>query len=415
MKRKSSLFLACMMLVGLLAACTSSPASLSEPSANSSQASGATAAGPVTITIWHEADATIMDVLQQQLDSLAPDVVVNLERKEQMSDALKLVGNDPASAPDMYFWAHDKIGVFAAMDILAPVTDIITEADMADVLPMATAAGSYDSNIYQVPVYFEALMFMYNKALMETPPATTDELLAKMKAETTEDMYVFVEQHSTAYNAACWIQGYDGFIINADREPGLNTPETVEALSYHKGFVPYMPADGEYNTVTTLFTEGKAMCTTGGPWMVPGLKDAGIDLGIAPMPTLPSGKPLTPFSGVQGVQVLRHCAETKTQAAAAVLRVLLAPETGIALAKAANCAPTNTKAYDDPDVAGNEMIMAMRTTADNVVPMPNIPEMDVMWSVTDTMLAAINKNGEDVQTACDAAQAQALEQIEAMQ
>lgn len=46
---------------------------------------------------------------------------------------------------------------------------------------------------------------------------------------------------------------------------------------------------------------------------------------------------------------------------------------------------------------------------------PNIPEMDVMWSVTDDLLAAVNKRGEDVQTACDAHQKEALEQISAMQ
>ena len=53
--------------------------------------------------------------------------------------------------------------------------------------------------------------------------------------------------------------------------------------------------------------------------------------------------------------------------------------------------------------------------ANNVVPTPNIPEMDVMWSVTDDLLAAVNKRGENVQTACDAHQKEALEQISAMQ
>ena len=66
-------------------------------------------------------------------------------------------------------------------------------------------------------------------------------------------------------------------------------------------------------------------------------------------------------------------------------------------------------------VSEDQMIMALKTMANNVVPMPNIPEMDVMWSVTDDLLAAVNKRGEDVQTACDAHQKEALEQISAMQ
>lgn len=246
-------------------------------------------------------------------------------------------------------------------------------------------------------------------------PETTDELLELMKNETTADQYVFVEQHSTSYNAAAWIQGFGGYLINENREPGLNLPQTVEAMEYHKQFVSYMPADGEYNTVTTLFTEGKAASTIGGPWLVPGIKEAGIDLGIAPMPVLPNGTSLTPFSGVQGVHVLKHAAETKKEALAEVLKVLGSKENGVALANAASCAPANSKAYEDASVSEDQMIMALKTMANNVVPMPNIPEMDVMWSVTDDLLAAVNKRGEDVQTACDAHQKEALEQISAMQ
>lgn len=255
----------------------------------------------VNITVWHCADATIADTLQKQVDALAPEIVVTFERKENMSDALKLVSDDPESAPDMFMWAHDKVGTFAQMGILSPITDVLTEDDLADFLPMTLSAGEYQGDKYQLPLYYEALLFLYNKDLMETAPETTDELLELMKNETTADQYVFVEQHSTSYNAAAWIQGFGGYLINENREPGLNLPQTVEAMEYHKQFVSYMPADGEYNTVTTLFTEGKVASTIGGPWLVPGIKEAGIDLGIAPMPVLPNGTSLTPFSGVQGV------------------------------------------------------------------------------------------------------------------
>ena len=48
-----------------------------------------------------------------------------------------------------------------------------------------------------------------------------------MKNETTADQYVFVEQHSTSYNAAAWIQGFGGYLINENREPGLNLPQKL--------------------------------------------------------------------------------------------------------------------------------------------------------------------------------------------
>lgn len=296
MKKKIAMLLSSLLVVSMLSGCGSEATVNTESNVTTTTENQNTqTTEPVNITIWHCADATIADTLQKQVDALAPEIVVTFERKENMSDALKLVGDDQESAPDMFMWAHDKVGTFAQMGILSPITDVLTEDDLADFLPMTLSAGEYQGDKYQLPLYYEALLFLYNKDLMETAPETTDELFELMKNETTADQYVFVEQHSTSYNAAAWIQGFGGYLINENREPGLNLPQTVEAMEYHKQFVSYMPADGEYNTVTTLFTEGKAASTIGGPWLVPGIKEAGIDLGIAPMPVLPNGTSLTPF------------------------------------------------------------------------------------------------------------------------
>ncbi len=413
MKKIFAALLSLLMLTGAMTGCGSSP-SVSQPN-SAVQSQGTVKKDPVTITIWHEAEEGIVKELQTELDKLAPDVVVKLERKEKMSDSLKLVGNDPNSAPDMYFFAHDKIGVMAQMGILAPITDFVSKDDMTDLMPMTVTAATYQNQIYQLPIYFETQMFMYNKKLMKEPPATTDDLLAYMKENTKNGTYGFVEQHSTAYYTASWLHAFGGYIINDKAEPGLDLKATQDAVTYHKQFVKYMPVDGEYNTMTALFKEGKAHSTIGGPWLVPTMKAAGIDLGIAPMPTVnATGKPLTPYSGVQGVSVLKVAAEKKKDAITAVLKQLLKPDIGIALAKSASSAPANQKCYDNADVKANEMIVAMKKTADNVVPMPNIPEMDVMWTVTENMLAAVNKNNADPASSCKSAQQEALKQIQAM-
>lgn len=59
--------------------------------------------------------------------------------------------------------------------------------------------------------------------------------------------------------------------------------------------------------------------------------------------------------------------------------------------------------------------MAMYETAQNAVPMPNVPEMDVMWTVTENLLVQVNMSGADVQTSADEAQQQALDLIAQMQ
>ncbi|MCI1991479.1 MAG: extracellular solute-binding protein [Oscillospiraceae bacterium] len=402
----------------LLAACLTFPSLAgcqnAAPTA-SSVSSGVAKKEPVTITIWDEAEDGIIKPLQAELNKLAPDITVQFQRKQNMSDSLKLAGNDPSSAPDMYLMAHDKTGTFAQMGILAPVTDFIEKSELSDLIPMTVKAATYQGKVYQLPVYFETQMLIYNKKLMKSVPTTTDDWLTYMKANTKGGTYALVEQHSTAYYAAAWMHSFGATIIDDKGKPQLNTQAMKDAVTYHKQFVAYEPADGEYNTDTALFLAGKAQAIIQGPWFIPAVKNAGIDYGVAALPTVNStGKPLMPYSGVQGVYVLKNSESAKKDAITKVLRQLLKPEVGIFLADAADEAPANNKCYDDSTVSANKNLMNMRRTAETAVPMQNVPEMDVMWTVTENALSSINKNHKEVGTQLEDAQKKALDGIAAM-
>ena len=363
-----------------------------------------------SIVIWHDKEDAVAEVLQNYLSEALPDYTITLEKKTSLTDSLKLVGNDPSSAPDMFIFAHDKIGLFAEMGILEPIEGLLPEGELANYLPMTTEAATYKGTAYQLPLYFETLLFMYNSKYMtaEMVPETTEELYAYMEANTGRDRFGFVEQHSTAYYSAAWIHGFGGEIISADGVPFPEPQAVKDALAYHLKFVQLMPGETEYSTVNTLFLEGKADSTIGGPWMVPSAREAGIELGIAPMPVVDeTGMPLAPYSGVQGVHVLTHAAESKSEAVRAVLAALCAPEVGVELALASGCAPARTECYDDEAVANDELVQAMRATAEIAIPMPNIPEMDVMWTVMSNLLTDVNMSGRDVDESFDEALAEA--------
>lgn len=391
MKRALASVLSVLVMLGTLAGCQAVPSAKSAESGAGSTAKKEA----VNLTIWYENDQKIGDALQTQLNSLSPDVKVTVQRKDKMTDALKLVGNDPQSAPDMFFFAHDKTGLYAEMGILAPITDFISKDSLSDFIPMTINAGTYKNTLYQLPIYFETQMFMYNKKLMSTPPKTTDDLLKFAQSNTKNGTYGFVEQHSTAYYAVSWTHAFGGYIIDKDAKPGLNLQGTVDSLKYHKQFVKYQPADGDYNTMTALFKEGKAASTINLPNLAVDAKKAGIDVGFAPLPTVNStGKQLSPYAGIQGVYVLKSSESSKKEAITSVLKALMKPEAGIAMSKITNDAPANTKAYSDSSVSSNEIVMNLKNSADTVVPMPNVPAMDVMWSVTENMLSAVNKKEE---------------------
>ena len=45
--------------------------------------------GPVTITIWHDKEDEVAQALQTELDTLAPDIVVKLEKKDGLSATIR--------------------------------------------------------------------------------------------------------------------------------------------------------------------------------------------------------------------------------------------------------------------------------------------------------------------------------------
>lgn len=423
-------FLCCLlcgcMTLGLLAGCgnkgnNETGADGKTDGQQGTEEQGGTEKEAENIVIWHDGDEGIMDTIAHCVNEELKDenIQVTFEKKSGLTDQLQLYGNDEANGPDMYFYAHDSLGMLVEMGILAPITDVISEEDEADLLPMTVKAGTYQDTQYMLPVYFETLLFMYNKDLWEGEvPNTTEDLYAYMEAhtDTAAGTYAVVNQHSTAYNVSPFIHGFGGYIINEDAQPGLNLQETKDAITYNQKFAA-LQADGDYNTVTTLFNDGKAAAIVGGPWLVTGIKEAGINLGIKSLSefTLPNGEKLAPYSGVQGVGVMKYAAENKKDAVASVLKVLAGEKVGIDLAVNASCAPANQKSYDDEQVASNEMISAMKTTAETAQPMPNIPQMSVMWGPAESLLAAVNKSGEDVDEAAEQYQKEAEAAIADMQ
>ena len=420
MKKITALLLAMALCLAALAGCAqSSPKSPDAPPSQPPQGSDPTGTpkDPVTVTIWHDGDEGIMQTIADQGNAqLADDqITVAFEKKTDMPNQLKLYGNDAANAPDMYFYAHDVLGSFVAMDILAPLSEVVDTSILAGHLPMTVEAGQIGGTQYLLPVYFETLVFLYNKALWEGDiPTSTEGLYDYMVSHTdaAAGTYAVVNQHTNAYNVSPFINGFGGYVINEDGKPGLNDPKTIEAAAYNQKFGA-LQADGDYNTVTTLFNEGKAAAIIGGPWLVSGIEAAGIDYGVASLSDikLPNGNGLAPFSGVQGAGVLKVALAEKKDAIAKVLTAMASPEVGIDLAVKSGCAPANNKSYDDPQVAGKEMISVIQKTASTARPMPNIPEMGAMWGPAETMLTAINKNGADPAQAAEEAQAAAEQAI----
>ncbi len=361
---------------------------------------------PVELTLWHETEAPIAEVIQAELDELAPRIKVNVVRKDQMKDTLKLMsttkGND---GPDLIWAPHDSVGELASIGVFEPLDEWIGDK-MDQFLPVTQGAGKFKEKVYQIPVCYETYIMLYNKQLLKEAPKNTDELLAMMKEKAKDGNYGCVWQHSTAYYAGAFVNGFGGFLIDENAQVGVSKNETLEGPTYQNEFVKYMPLDGEWNTVTTLFNEGKAAATFNGPWIIADAKKNGIDLGFAPLPVISkNNKPLKPFVGVQGVMM--NAGSQNKEAASEVIQFLLNKDLGETLALKVGSAPAHKDAYSNGEIADNELISVIKETANNGVIMPNIPEMGVVWGPTEMALSVINKSeGADYKKALEDAQKQ---------
>ena len=145
-------------------------------------------------------------------------------------------------------------------------------------------------------------------------------------------------------------------------------------------------------------------------------KVVGMDVGVASMPVIDeTGNPISPYMGVQGIHVLKNAAANKKDAVEKVLRAIMDPQLEINLAKASGCAPALTECYDMDEIKSDEIVMAMKETAEHAVPMPNLPEMDVMWTVMGNLLTDVNMSGKDITESAKAAQSEAEQLISNMQ
>ena len=139
-----------------------------------------------------------------------------------------------------------------------------------------------------------------------------------------------------------------------------------------------------------------------GPWFL-GEIAKGVDYGLAVLPKIDeAGQPMKPWMTVEGVYI---AAPSKNKEAAYdfVKYVTDVPAAKI-LAIEGRQTPANKNVYNDPQVAGDPEIKAFRQQVEPAVPMPNLPEMTMVWSPATTAMNKIVNGAATPKAALDEAQ-----------
>lgn len=298
--------------------------------------------------------------------------------------------------PDLFVFAHDRVGDWAESKIVEPIEFWMTEKHADQFLFKAIDALCYRDSLYGLPLAFKSTALFYNKTLVPKPPTTTDELLAlgHKLTDATNGRYGLVYDNTKLYFHALWHFGFGGLIFDEKGALRVNTPGAEQALAFARtlgGPGGIVPPEASSTLTTTLFNQGKAAMAISGPWMLGELSPS-IPLGIVPLPKISrTGKPAAPFLGAEGIMMSAQC----KQKAAAFRAMTFLTSDAIALVRAlkARQPVANVAAWKDPRVSRDPILAAFRKQLDAAVVMPGTPEMRLVWSPLDMALQKSIVNG----------------------
>ncbi len=315
--------------------------------------------------------------------------------------------------PDIFIYAQDRLGGWIeAGNTVEPVDFFVEDDTKARFIPTTMEAMTYQGTIYGLPFNYKEITMIYNKKLVPAPPKTTGELvaLAKKLSDAKTGRFGLVYSYADFYYHAALMNGFGGGAFKG-RTPILNAPENVKSMELLMRWVEVdkiLPKEPSTALVTSLFNEGKAGMVFSGPWFLGEIAKS-IDYGLAPLPKVDEagGKPMRPWMTVEGLYI---AAPSKNKEAAyEFIKYATDMPAAKIMAIEGRQTPANKNVYADAQIANDPILKAFRQQVDVAIPMPNLPEMTMVWSPATTAMNTITKKAATPKAALDIAQ-KAVEQ-----
>jgi arabinogalactan oligomer/maltooligosaccharide transport system substrate-binding protein len=311
--------------------------------------------------------------------------------------------------PDVFIYAQDRLGGWIeAGNTVEPIDFYVDEALKAKFIPTTMEAMSYRGSLWGLPFNYKCIALVYNKKLISAPPKTTAELVSMGKGLTNAaaGRFGLAWEYGNFYFVASLINGFGGGVFAPGGKPTLNAPENSRAIDLlvkwgDEGFMPKEPSN---TLVTALFNEGKAAIVFSGPWFL-GEVSKDIDYGLASLPLISEqgNKPMRPWMTVEGVYVTAP--SKHKDAAFDFVKYATDVEAARVMALEGRQSPALKAVYDDPKVKSDVVLAAFRKQVEVALPMPNRPEMTMVWSPATTALNKINRKSATPKEALEVAQA----------
>ena len=348
---------------------------------------------PGTIVIWHQMNPGERELLARQIaafEAAHPGCHVETVYKEteQLRSAF-IIAALARQGPDIVHGPSDNIGVFHAMGIVRPLDDLFPPEYLAQF--DSKALTRFDGRLYQIADKLgNHLALVYNRALLPEPPATLAELIALGRQATRDldgdgrpDQYGLAWNYVEPYFFIPFLTGWGGWVMDEAGRPTLDTEPMARALEFIRDLRDrhaIVPREADYNIADTLFKEGRAAMLINGDWSWKGYLDAGLDIGVAPLPrNEETGLWCAPMVSPKGASINAEIRPEALPLALEFVRFLNRPEEQLAVTREVRTMPTRLEALAAPVLGEDPILRGSARQIELGRAMPVVPAMRAIW------------------------------------
>ncbi len=329
-------------------------------------------------------------------EELGIEVVV--EHPESVTDKFQQSAA-AGDGPDIFIWAHDRFGEWAAGGLIAPVDPSDETRDA--IFDFAWDAMTFDGKTWGYPIAVEAVGLIYNKDLVATPPATFEEI-ADM--ELPEGVGAIMWDYNNTYFSMPLLMANGGYAfrkVDGSYDPddtGVNNEGAIMGATMIKSLIDegVMPAGVDYGVMDAAINKGEVAMVINGPWAWSNLEDSGINFGVAPIPSI-NGNPSKSFVGVLGATI--NAASPNADLAKEFIEGYLLSDEGLKMIN--DDVPLGAVADKSfaESLAGDANVAATLANAQSGIPMPSTPAMGKFWGAMGPALQNITGGQQSVEDA----------------
>ncbi len=381
----------------------------------------------VRITIWHQDRIDVRLVLEKQIARfMAIHPGVKVEQLFKETEELRsgfIIAALAGQGPEIVYGPSDQVGPFEAMNIILPLEGMFDSAYCASFDPRAMTW--YHGHLYQVADKLgNHLTLVYNRKLVPVPPATDEELIAMGKRLTGPGAPGKARRYGLAWNYRepfffiPFLTGFGGWIMDDRGRPTLDSPATVRALNFVRDLrdvYGIIPGEADYEIADLLFKDGDAAMIINGDWSWAGYRNAGLDIGVAPLPKIVStGLPCGTMVSPKGFSINANVSEEKKKWVLELIRFLMSEENQMESTRELFTMPTHLRVRESAFVRSNEILWNSQKAIDNGRPMPVAPEVRAIWDAMRPGYQAVLAGTKTAEQAARDMQALAVQRISEM-